>query len=599
MGVSKLVMKKNEFYILRYLCENHETITQRIVSEETGYSLGTVNSVILQFQRNGWIDRDYHVTELGFQQMEPYKVHNAIILAAGMSTRFIPVSYELPKGLITVKGEVMIEREIRQLQEAGVQEIILVVGYMMEKFLYLRDKYNVKLVVNNEFATKNTHSSIYVARDYLSNTYILCSDNYYLNNMFHQYEYRAFYCSIFLSGTSYVERAFQFDHDGLIYDTNKPSHDQWIMYGHAYYDQTFTEKFRPLLESYFGRPGVENMYWENVWAEHVQEIPMWIQQCEADDIFEFDSMEELKAFDPGYIYHNRVKVFENICGVLNCEITDLEDMEVMKKGLNNQSFKFRYRDQYYIYRHPGVNAAAVIDRKKEAASLRAAKKLGIDDTLVYIDEEEGWKISRYVEITSTFDFGDKQHIDMLARKLKRLHESDISVGFGFNYQEEADRILDILKHIDAMSYRRALREKELMQPIFEFLKKDKWQVSLCHNDLYEPNLLLENENLHLIDWEFAGDADIGFDICKLFSVYNPPFDEIDCWLSDYYERNTTVNEKKHLIACAAVIYYYWYVWGIYGGKNSQGVSNYMITWYDKMNSFRAKALELMHQDPQM
>lgn len=586
-------MIRKEFEVLRYLCENSGDITQRMIAEAVDISLGAVNQIISILQDRGEINADYQVTERGYDAMAPYRVKNAIILAAGMSTRFIPVSYELPKGLISVKGEVMIEREIRQLQEAGVQEIVVVVGYMMEKFFYLRDKYNVKLVVNNEFATKNTHSSIYAARDYLSNTYILCSDNYYPKNMFHQYEYRAFYCSIFLPGISYVERAFSFDSDGLVYDTNKPSHDQWIMYGHAYYDQAFTDKFRPTLESYFGRPGVEGMYWENVWAENVKDIPLWIQKCEPTDILEFDSMEELKAFDPGYINNNRVKVFENICRILCCEISDIEDISVIKKGLNNQSFKFSVNGKTYIYRHPGINASGVIDRKKEAASLRAAKKLRVDETLIYIDEEEGWKISKFIETTDTFDFSNKQHIDILAEKLKRLHESRISVGFGFDYRQEGDRVIDILRHVDTMAYRRALAEKKEMEPVFEYLEKDQWMKSISHNDLYEPNLLLNGDKLNIIDWEFAGDADIGYDVCKLFAVHNPPYEEMDYWLEQYFGRATTDKEKLHLIACAAVIYYYWYVWGIYAGKNNQGVSEYMIAWYDKMNSFRAKSLEML------
>lgn len=586
-------MTKKEFEVLRYLCENQGDITQRIISEKTGISLGSVNQIISVLQERREISEDYQVTDHGYEIMKPYRVKNAIILAAGMSTRFIPVSYELPKGLISVKGEVMIEREIRQLQEAGIQEIIVVVGYMMEKFFYLRDKYNVKLVVNNEFAAKNTHSSIYVARDYLSNTYILCSDNYYPQNMFHQYEYRAFYCSVYLPGISYVERAFAFDSDGLVYDTNKPSHDQWIMYGHAYYDQAFTDKFRPTLESYFGRPGVEGMYWENVWAENVKDIPLWIQKCESTDILEFDSMEELKAFDPDYINNNKVKVFENICRILCCEISDIEEIAVIKKGLNNQSFKFSVNGREYIYRHPGINASGVIDRRKEAVSLRAAKKLKIDETLIYIDDEEGWKISKFVKTSEQFDFGNKNHIDMLAKKLKALHESRISVGFGFDYKQEGDKVIEILRHIDTLAYRRALVEKEAMIPIFSFLEKDQWQRSLSHNDLYEPNLLLDGDKLHIIDWEFAGDADIGFDICKLFAVHNPPYEEIDYWVEQYFKRKITNSEKRHLISCAAVIYYYWYVWGIYAGKNNQDVSNYMIAWYDKMNSFRAKAIEML------
>lgn len=586
-------MTKKEFDILRYLAENRGSQTQRLIAEQTGYSLGTVNGILSSFFTAGLIADSYQITEAGYACLAPYRVNNAVILAAGMSTRFIPVSYELPKGLISVKGEVMIERQICQLQEAGIQEIVVVIGYMMEKFLYLRNKYNVKFVVNNEFSTKNTHSSIYAARDYLSNTYILCSDNYYPQNMFHQYEYRAFYCSVFLPGTSYVERAFSFDRDGLIYDTNKPSHDQWIMYGHAYYDQAFTDKFRPLLESYFGKPGVEGMYWENVWAEHVKEIPMWIQKCKPSDIYEFDSMDELKDFDPGYIYNNRIQIFDNICRVLGCGIGDIDEMVPIRKGLNNQSFKFRCGSSYYIYRHPGVNASAVIDRKKEAAALRAAKSLRIDDTLVYIDEEEGWKISRFVTTTETFDFGNKRHIDMLAEKLKVLHDSRTSVGFGFNYQQEGRRIIEILRHTDALAYHRALHECEEMGPVFSYLEENPWQVSLCHNDIYEPNLLLDGDTLHLIDWEFAGDADIGFDICKLFAVHNPPFEEYDHWLRTYFGRPVTTGETLHLIACAAVIYYYWYIWGIYAGKNNQDVSGYMMAWFDKMNSFRAKALELI------
>ena len=50
-------------------------------------------------------------------------------MAAGTASRFAPLSYERPKGLLEVKGEVLIERQIRQLKEAGVDDITVVVGY--------------------------------------------------------------------------------------------------------------------------------------------------------------------------------------------------------------------------------------------------------------------------------------------------------------------------------------------------------------------------------------------------------------------------------------------------------------------------------------
>ena len=77
-----------------------------------------------------------------------YNVDNAVIMAAGTASRFAPLSYEKPKALIKVKGEILIERQIRQLKEAGIAEIIIVVGYKKEQFDYLREKYDVKIIEN-------------------------------------------------------------------------------------------------------------------------------------------------------------------------------------------------------------------------------------------------------------------------------------------------------------------------------------------------------------------------------------------------------------------------------------------------------------------
>ena len=61
------------------------------------------------------------------------KVDNAIILAAGTSSRFAPLSYERHKAMTIVRGEVLIERQIEQLQAAGVPEIYIVAGHFVER----------------------------------------------------------------------------------------------------------------------------------------------------------------------------------------------------------------------------------------------------------------------------------------------------------------------------------------------------------------------------------------------------------------------------------------------------------------------------------
>lgn len=576
------MLDRISFELLRDLAE-----IGRITPAQKRSRADSIKSLI----SDGLIDQNYGITQKGLDALEPHRVKNAIVLAAGMSTRFIPVSYELPKGLISVKGDVMVERIIRQLQSAGVEDVTVVVGYMMEKFLYLREKFGVRLVVNSEFATKNTHSSIYVARDHIDNAYICCSDNYYPKNPFHKYEYAAFYCSVYLPGTSYVERAFHFDENGLIYDTNKPSKNQWIMFGHAYFDTSFTKEFKPILESYYGRPGVEGMYWENVYAENVKRLPMYIKKCTHHDILEFDSMDELKVFDPDFIRHNKIKIFENICSVLGCNIEDVTDVVPIKKGINNRSFKFTANNKSYVYRHPGVTAKGVIDRKKEATSLKIAKELGIDNTLIYVDENEGFKISSYVETTGEFDFDNGEHVKLLARHLKALHQNAPAVGYSFDYQAEADKLIDYLRPIDNTAYLNLLTAREKMAPVFQELNSRPWKKTLCHNDIYEPNLLLHRDGLELIDWEFAGDSDVGFDVCKLFTLSKLQPEQIDEYLSYYFERPATDEEKAHLYSCASVIYYYWFVWAIYESKTGGKASSYMMFWHDRMEYFLRLAID--------
>lgn len=109
---------------------------------------------------------------------------NAIILAAGKSSSFAPFTYERPKGLFCVKGEILIERQIEQLHKAGIYEIYVVVGYMKEKFFYLEEKYGVVLLVNNQFSLKGNLYSLFVARNYLQDTFICCGDHYFLENPF-------------------------------------------------------------------------------------------------------------------------------------------------------------------------------------------------------------------------------------------------------------------------------------------------------------------------------------------------------------------------------------------------------------------------------
>ena len=143
-----------QFDVLYALLRSGSPMTQRQLHETTGMSLGRINAAVRECEAAGYVT-DRALTPAGAQALEPYRVSNAVIMAAGLSSRFAPISYERPKGTLRVRGEVLIERQIRQLQAAGIEDITVVVGYKKEYFFYLVDKLGVRIVVNDDYVACN------------------------------------------------------------------------------------------------------------------------------------------------------------------------------------------------------------------------------------------------------------------------------------------------------------------------------------------------------------------------------------------------------------------------------------------------------------
>lgn len=140
-------MNKQESDILNALLLE-PFINQRILAEVSGHSLGVVNRSLKELIKSGYIDDSIRPTTKAIKVFKQNTPHRAIILAAGFGMRMVPINTEMPKGLLEVNGEPLIERIIKQLHEVGIQEIYVVVGFMKEKYEYLMDEYGVELVVN-------------------------------------------------------------------------------------------------------------------------------------------------------------------------------------------------------------------------------------------------------------------------------------------------------------------------------------------------------------------------------------------------------------------------------------------------------------------
>ena len=248
-------------------------------------------------------DFNKYIEQKQYDRIQQHKVTNAIILAAGKSKRFKPISDYCPKGLSIVKGEVLVERQIKQLQAVGITDITLVVGYKKEMFFYLADKYDVKIVINEQYDIQDNVSSLRLVLDQLDNTYICSVDNYYPENLFNTYEYRGFYSTVYVENNS-DEWIVRTDENGLINDVNIGSPSGHIMLGFVYFDREFSENFRRVIHDVEGIDEYNHHVWEYLYMKHLDTLKLEIKEFDKNSILEFDTIDDAINFDKDFLENN-------------------------------------------------------------------------------------------------------------------------------------------------------------------------------------------------------------------------------------------------------------------------------------------------------
>ena len=270
-------------------------------------------------------------------------------MAAGTSSRFVPLSAERPKGLVEVKGEVLIERQIRQLKEAGIADITLVVGYKAEMFAYLCDKYGVEIVLNEDYARYNNTSSLIRVIDKLDNTFVCSSDNYFPENVFMNDSDDSYYSALYAEGET-NEYCLTTDADDYITDVRVGGRDAWYMVGHVFFNREFSEAFRNIMTEEYKNDTTRKTYWEDLYIRYIDQLPkMKINRYKEGEIQEFDSLDELRLFDDSYIADTRSIVVKSICRTLNLQESDVYGFKNIKYVGDYLHFQFKVGDTTYEY----------------------------------------------------------------------------------------------------------------------------------------------------------------------------------------------------------------------------------------------------------
>ncbi len=558
-------MNIQNYDIMKYLVEN-KFINQRILAEELGYSLGSVNQVLKSLHKNGYVNSNNYPTKKAISEYNLKRTKRAIILAAGFGMRMVPINTEVPKGLLEIKGEALIERIIRQLHEVGIYEIYVVVGFMKEKYEYLIDDFNVKLVVNRNYGIKNNLHSLLLVKEYLDNTYIIPCDIWCAKNPFNQHEFYSWYMvSDQLDDDSNVRvnRKMELVLVPKISNGNK-------MIGICYLTKKDAAMVSNRMEILCSNKEYDIAFWEESLFDKNRMIVYARKVC-SKDVIEINTYEQLREIDCD---SNQLKsdAIQIACVALKVESKEITEITVLKKGMTNRSFLFTCKEKKYIMRIPGVGTDQLINRCQEAEVYQTIDGKHICDDIVYINPENGYKITEYLKGARVCNPLNYEDVIKCMEKLRAFHELKLRVNHEFDIFKQIEFYEMLWKGTPSI-YKDYEKTKANVLSLKFYINACVTEKVLTHIDAVPDNFLFVErdgkEEIRLIDWEYAGMQDPHVDIAMfcIYSLYNKK--QIDRTIDAYFSEGCDSSIKIKIYAYISICGLLWSNWCEY--KRNLGI----------------------------
>lgn len=294
------MLNKNDFVILTEI-EKKNNINTKELSCKVRLPIEELNTKIKELSEKGLIANN-NITEKGLEALEPYRVKRAIFIAAGMGTRMLPITINTPKPLVRVNGTRIIDTLIDSCINVGIEEIIVVRGYLKEVFDQLKYKYpNIQFIDNPKYSAYNNISSAYLVKDKIGGSYIFESDIYLVNkDLITKYQYKSNYLGVSVERTE--DWCFDTNENKRITDLHKGGRNCYHMFGIAYYDEQTGKLFAKKVESIFhNTPGGTDCFYDDVLCHfYPDEAEIYVRKCTFEDTAEIDTFKDLCKIDERY-----------------------------------------------------------------------------------------------------------------------------------------------------------------------------------------------------------------------------------------------------------------------------------------------------------
>ena len=547
--------------------------TQRDLANRLNISVGKVNSLIKELKEQGYIDDKLELTDKAKELFSINKPKKAIILAAGYGMRMVPINVETPKGLINVFGEPLIERIIKQLYEVSINDIIIVVGFMKEQYEYLIDLYNVKLIVNSDYHTKNNLHSLNSAINQIDCTYIIPCDIWAKYNPFDTNEINSWYL---VTDEKSKKSNIRVNNKNEFVIDNTEDGNQLI--GISYINNADSKILKERIDLLSKNSKYDSSFWEEalISGNKLLVDPKLINK---NDIFEINTYEQLRELDQN---SNQLKndAFDIICNALSAKTNDIQEIKTLKKGMTNRSFLFSCHNERYIMRIPGEGTDQLINRKEEAQVYHQIKDKNICDDIIYINENNGYKITKYFDNARVCNPHNNSDLTRCMSLLRTFHSLNLTVDHEFDLFERI-QYYQSLWTTNKSLYRDYETTKDNVFQLKSFIDSQVTCKTLTHIDAVPDNFLFVNNDsdVRLIDWEYAAMQDPHVDIAMfcIYALYNR--DQVDNLIDIYFKNNCKIKTRIKLYAYISICGLLWSNWCEYKSQLGIEFGEYSLKQY--------------------
>jgi CTP:phosphocholine cytidylyltransferase-like protein len=220
----------------------------------------------------------------------------AILLAAGLGSRMRPLTETLPKPLVPVAGRALVETVVAALHARGVTDIVVVVGYLKERFAALRERFpGVRLVENRAYAEKNNVSSIAAAAAEMADAdCFVCEADLFVRNadVLRRPLEKSGYFGRFHRG--FTDDWVFGTRDGRIVRVGKGGSDCFAMTGLSYFRRDDAARVAAACEAAARDPASSGLFWDEVVDRLCREgLDLAVHEIADGDVVECDTLEDL------------------------------------------------------------------------------------------------------------------------------------------------------------------------------------------------------------------------------------------------------------------------------------------------------------------